>query len=250
MTSASVTTGRQSTRAGDKQRRRAARRERLRVTIRSVGEGFITMGVVVLLFCTYQLFWTNVSADNKTNQVIAQVEQSFTVPAVPGTAPVQPITIQDGQGYGLMYIPRLGSDWVKPLVEGESLANLKKGITHYKGNAQPGEIGNFAAAGHRATNGEPFRNLDRMQRGDRVYVQTAREWVIYEVDRTLITKPNATWVLLPVPGRAGQSPTQALMTLTTCNPRWASYQRLIVFGKLVQKYPRELGAPKEIRAVA
>ena len=147
MTSASVTTGRQSTRAGDKQRRRAARRERLRVTIRSVGEGFITMGVVVLLFCTYQLFWTNVSADNKTNQVIAQVEQSFTVPAVPGTAPVQPVKIQDGQGYGLMYIPRLGSDWVKPLVEGASLANLKKGITHYKGNAQPGEIGNFAEIG-------------------------------------------------------------------------------------------------------
>jgi sortase (surface protein transpeptidase) len=34
--------------------------------------------------------------------------------------------------------------------------------------------------------------------------------------------------------------------MTTCNPRWASYERLIVFGKMVDKYPKTIGAPAAI----
>ena len=39
-------------------------------------------------------------------------------------------------------------------------------------------------------------------------------------DRALAQHPQAT-------------PTQALITLTTCNPRWNSSHRMIVFGHLV-----------------
>ena len=37
----------------------------------------------------------------------------------------------------------------------------------------------------------------------------------------------------PVPGHPEATPTQALLTLTTCNPRWNSSHRMIVFGHLV-----------------
>ncbi len=235
-----------------RQEQRAARVERVRVAVRSLGEGFITMGVVLLLFCTYQLFWTNLSSDKQTNTAIADIKKAFVIPVAPSlpgqsTAPAK---IAYGQGYGLIYIPRLGSDWVKPLIEGSSLSNLKKGLTHYQGNAQPGEIGNFAVAGHRATNGEPFRNLDRMESGDLVYVQTPESWVTYKVNKVVIVKPKDTWVLNPIPTKnpvPGVQPTEALLTMTTCNPRWASYERLIVFGKMVDKYPKTLGAPAAIR---
>jgi len=236
-----------------RRQRRAARLERVRVATRSIGEGFITMGAVILLFVAYQLLWTNLESNRATDAVTAQVQQSFIVPVAPVAAPVPGAVkpqIGDGQGYGLMYIPRLGNDWVKPLIEGSSLDNLKKGITHYTGNAQPGEVGNFAVAGHRATNGEPFRNLDRMRQGDLVVVETAESWVSYQVTRSIIVQPKDVWVLDEVPGQPGVEAKEAGLTLTTCNPRWASYERLIVFGKMVEKRAKAEGPPAGITAKA
>ena len=47
----------------------------------------------------------------------------------------------------------------------------------------------------------------------------------------------------PVPGNPTAKPVQALLTLTTCNPRWASYQRLIVFGHLQEARAKADGPP-------
>jgi sortase A len=220
--------------------RRYQRVEKARRFTQNLGEIFISAGVVVLMFCAYQLWWTNVESERATNQVVAQVRQSFTVPYTP--VQKQKLEVGDGDGFGLMYIPRLGKDWVKPLVEGSSLENLKKGVTHYSETTMPGEIGNFAVAGHRATNGEPFRNLDRMRAGDKVYVETADSWYTYQITKSQIVKPTDVWVLNPVPTKDGkQKPKEELLTLTTCNPRWASYERLIVFGKNIQTIDKSTG---------
>jgi sortase A len=221
--------------------RRQARVERARRLTQNLGEVFISAGVVILMFCAYQLWWTNVESDRATDQVVAQVKQSFVVPYTAPQAVEQPLQVGAGQGFGLIYIPRLGKDWVKPVIEGSTLDNLKRGITHYEGNAMPGEIGNFAVAGHRATNGEPFRNLDRMRVGDEVVIETSESWVTYKVTSSKIVKPKDVWVLDPVPGNPTATPTEALLTMTTCNPRWASYERLIVFGKMVDKIDKESG---------
>jgi sortase A len=218
--------------------------ERARRMTQNLGEVFITAGVFVLMFCAYQLWWTNVESDRATNQVVAQVRESFVVPYVEPQVEAEPVLqVGDGDGFGLMYIPRLGEDWVKPLVEGSSLENLKKGVTHYTGTAMPGEVGNFAVAGHRATNGEPFRNLDRMRAGDQVYVETSDAWVTYEITRSQIVKPKDVWVLNPIPGKGNENatPTEAVLTITTCNPRWASYERLIVYGKMVDTIDKSTG---------
>jgi sortase (surface protein transpeptidase) len=46
-----------------------------------------------------------------------------------------------------------------------------------------------------------------------------------------------------VPGKPNQSPTRRLITLTTCNPRWAYTQRLIIFGHLTASEDTTAGRP-------
>jgi sortase A len=62
-----------------------------------------------------------------------------------------------------------------------------------------------------------------------------------------IVDPSAVWVLQPVPGKPAQQPTRQLITLTTCNPRWASTQRLIVFGHLEETTLASAGKPQALR---
>jgi sortase A len=217
-----------------------------RRAVRTAGEILITLGAVLLLFSVYQLFWTNVSADLATQQVTDQIRSEWQYYHHPtgGTSGATTVpAFNPGQGFALLHIPRLGHGWVRPIVQGVTLDDLKKGVGHYPQTAAPGQIGNFAVAGHRATNGQPFASLDLLRPGDPVVVETESTWYVYRVDRTRIVAPTHVSVLLPVPDEPGVKPTKAIITLTTCNPRWASYQRMIVTGTLVETRPKSEGPP-------
>jgi sortase A len=142
-----------------------------------------------------------------------------------------------------MYIPALGAHWAKAVVEGVDLSDLRGTIGHYPQTAMPGEIGNFAVAGHRATNGQPLADVPDIVNGSLVYVRTSEAWYTYRITKHEIVAPNAVEVLLPVPGQPGVRPTQALITITTCNPRWASFERWIVSGVLTDTRPESQGPP-------
>jgi sortase A len=105
----------------------------------------------------------------------------------------------------------------------------------------PGELGNFATAGHRATHGEPLRNIDQLEKGDMVVVETATDWFTYQLDEATIVSPSDVWVIDPVPGEPDATPTEALITLTSCNPRWASTERYIWWGRLVDTTAKSSG---------
>jgi sortase A len=92
-------------------------------------------------------------------------------------------------------------------------------------------------AGHRATHGEPFRDLDQLREGDAVIVRTATERLDYRVTDSRIVSPLDTDVLEPVPGRPGEPADAARLTLTTCHPRWASTYRLVVLATLRDRTP-------------
>ena len=47
--------------------------------------------------------------------------------------------------------------------------------------------------------------------------------------------------MAPVPGEPGATPERAVLTLTTCNPKWDNYERLIVHAELVDQQPRRDG---------
>ena len=221
-----------------------------RTATRSVGELFVTAGLVLLLFVAYQLVWTNLEADRAQNGVSDQIRDDWQRPAASGeTGNVGRLT-DFGKGFAFMHIPRLGRNYSVPVVEGVSLDDLAKGIGHYPKTVLPGEVGNFAVAGHRATHGEPFAYLDEVRKGDAVVVETQEDWYVYVIDRTKIVQPSDTWVIEPVPGQPDAVPTQRLITLTTCNPRWASTERLILWGHLESRRSKAAGRPAELRADA
>jgi sortase A len=226
-------------------RRNRIRRDGVRIGVRTLGELMITAGVVLLLFCVYQLVWTNVEADHARSKVTNALRQEW-LREGGSQAPNGTIHLSKsdfGKGFAFLHIPRLGHKYSVPVVQGVSLPDLSRGVGHYPKTAVPGQIGNFAVAGHRATNGQPFAYLDQVKVGDSLVVETRTTWFIYVVDKTQIVQPNAVWVLDPVPGKPAAVPTRQLITLTTCNPRWASTQRLIVFGHLVTTQPTTEGRP-------
>jgi sortase A len=218
-----------------------------RAAVRSVGELLITAGLVLLLFCAYQLVWTNIAADRAQDRVSNTLREQWSRQGAgdsPGTIRLSKSDF--GKGFAFLHIPRLGRKYSVPIVQGVALPDLSRGVGHYPKTAVPGQIGNFAVAGHRATNGEPFAHLDSVKVGDSLVVETRSSWFSYVVDKVQIVDPSAVWVLDPVPGKPAQQPTRQLITLTTCNPRWASTQRLIVFGHLEATTPASEGKPQAL----
>lgn len=223
-----------------------------------LGELLLTLGSILLLYVAYSLWFSNtlvetqnqVAAErflqslpqnNHTTPVITESPQEVELTEEPEEASFNPV-----EPYGLLYIPRLKSDvWQEPLVEGIYYRALASGVGHYPTTEQPGEIGNFAIAGHRATNGEPFARFEKLQAGDRVYVQTAVGWFEYELVQDKIVQEDEVWVLADNPLDQGFAPGGRLITLTTCDPRWNSYQRWVWWGKLVAQYPLDQ-TPQEI----
>lgn len=239
-------------------RQPAARRGPAGVMARAgtaLGEVLVTAGALVLLFLVYQLFWTNVLAHRASAQGVDRLtaqwralgppptssgsgagnDTSPTAGPATGRGPVDAADDQRviGTAEAILRIPRLGTSWVQPVLEGTGATELAEGIGHYVGTAAPGAVGNFALAGHRATHGEPWRDLDRMRVGDTVIVETYTSVFTYVIDGPgYLVDPSDVAVLAPVPGRPGVTATERRIVLTTCNPRWASTQRLIVPGVL------------------
>ncbi|MFC7478929.1 sortase [Luedemannella flava] len=100
----------------------------------------------------------------------------------------------------------------------------------------PGELGNFAVAGHRMPS--VFWDLDRLRPGDPIIVETRTRTFTYLVTEQRVVAPTAVDVVAPVPGHAGAEPRDRWLTLTTCNPKWDNYQRLVVHAILDSVAPR------------
>ena len=91
----------------------------------------------------------------------------------------------DGNAIGLLRVPRFGDDYEVPIIKGGDLLGAKgdkalaEGVAWYEPGGKPGEIGNFAIAGHRVTHGEPFRKFLELREGDKVFVETRRKLYTY-----------------------------------------------------------------------
>ncbi|MFJ7247499.1 class E sortase [Kitasatospora sp. NPDC098652] len=222
------------------------------VAARLVGELCITLGVVMLLFVAYQLWWTNVQADAAASSARDQLEQQFDAqpsgPGQPAADPNKPEAFAPGKGFAIIYLPKLGLKF--PIAEGtDKAAVLDKGLVgHYPGTAMPGDqAGNFALAAHRNTHGEPFRYINELGKGDKVVVETATGYYTYEITGGIPqTSPSNVSVIKPVPNGSGYAGPGRYITLTTCTPEFTSKFRLIVFGKMIEERPRSQGKPAAI----
>jgi sortase A len=225
----------------------------LRWGVRALGEVLITLGMLLLLFVAWQLWWTDVTANRAQASTIQALEKGFGPAGRPERRAAGPqATLRKvplGQAFAIVRIPRFGADYARPVLEGTDRDTLIKGMGHYSGTAFPGQVGNFALAGHRTTYGRPLNNIDLLQKGDVIVVETKASYIVYTVDRHVIVTPDKVEVIAPVPQRPGAKPTQAWLTMTACHPKFSAQYRYIVFAKLVKNIARASGLPSSFMAV-
>jgi sortase A len=199
--------------------------------------GLVLVGLSLLGYVGWQYWGTNALSRHDQAEVTQDLLSAWGGdPAVEDLLGPQG-SADLGDALALVRVPRFGDDYVVPVIEGVRPEDLAQGLGHYPGTALPGQIGNFAVAGHRVTHGEPLREMPELRPGDKVLVETSDAVYTYRLTsnpNNLVVQPRDTWVLDPIPGKpAGTPPDQARITLTTCAELFHTSDRMVVFGRLV-----------------
>lgn len=203
-----------------------------------IGELLITAGLIVGLFVVWQVYYTDVIGAREAASHIAEFEAEAD-PVAPGIAeenrdpaPVELAAIPEGQ-FGVLYVPRWGEDYRVPIGEGVGPEVIDTGyVGHYPQTQMPGEVGNFALAGHRQSRGKPFRHVEDLQDGDPIIVRTSEHFFVYRVSTHRIVTPTQMEVLAPNPLQPQTAADVPMLTLTTCHPLWSIKERWIVHAEL------------------
>ena len=217
-----------------------------RTVVRGLGQLFITAGLVILLFVVYELYWTGFTTKREQHHLITTLRHEWAHGKTIADPPL-------GSGIAILRIPRFGPKYAFVIVEGTSTADLIKGPGHYPGTALPGQVGNFAVAGHRTTYEHPFYSVNRLRPGDPIVLETARRWLTYTVEdipgtaarAQEIVDPSDISVAYAVPDQPDYSlpPTQKVLTFTSCNPRYSAAQRIVIHALLTGSQPKSAGLP-------
>jgi len=180
-----------------------------------------TLSVLMLLGGVVLFAWpflTNLYTDYRQGEL----EDQFVSPA--SRRAYISRTIEPGEALTRIQIPALELDTI--VVEGTTLSALQAGAGHYEETALPCEKGNAGIAGHRTTYGKPFAEIDDLDPGDEITLETPVGSCTYRVTgQPFITTPTDFEVLDPGDG--------STLTLTTCHPPGSASQRLIVRAKLI-----------------
>jgi len=121
-----------------------------------------------------------------------------------------------------LIIPKI--DLNAMVVDGTTLAALKRGPGHFTGTALPGESGNCCIAAHRNMYGWWFYKLDKLKPGDDIILSTPNGDYLYKVRECFTVLPEDVRVLDPKPG--------CTLTLVTCTPVPRPTHRLIIVAEL------------------
>ncbi|HEX4791116.1 MAG TPA: class E sortase [Actinospica sp.] len=193
------------------------------------GELLITAGVLVGLYVVYLLTWTSVVAHAEAHANVCSLRREWAA-----SVNVQP---RAAQPFATIQLPQLRNPEVWPVLDGVVQTELSQGVGWYPESQLPGQVGNFAVAAHRRTWGDMFRYLNEVKAGDSVIVQDGNTTYTYRVlQDPIYVDPTAVDVLDRIPGRSGLTAPGRYLTLTTCDPVYNAYRRLIVFGELVSQH--------------
>lgn len=236
------------------------------------GELLLTAGAVVLLFLGWQLWWNDaiLAQSQSAAAAKASAEWATTATATPiakptitasaeaVAAPVDygtPVTMDavpdEGQAFGIMYVPRFGPNTQRQIAEGtgtDVLNSTRLGVGHYADTALPGAEGNFAIAAHRSAYGGGMHLINELQVGDPIYIQTKDGWYTYRFRNFEYVRASQVGVIDAVPQGIGEQAGQRLITLTSCNPLYSTAERIIAYGVLDTWQPNSAGPPAAIAA--
>ncbi len=200
-----------------------------------IGIVLLVSGLACLGWVGYQYLGTNVVSERAFQTERDQLRARWDAEKKTDPKRKKKESVIPGDAIGLLRIPAFGSKYEIPILNGTDLAILSKGVGHYSSTALPGQVGNFAVAGHRVTHGQPFSRLLELNTGSTIIVETRQAIYTYVLDdppKQLTVKDTDTWVIDPVPGNPDKKPTQSLITLTTCQDLFHSPDRSIGFGHL------------------
>jgi sortase A len=214
------------------------------------GEILITAGLILMLYVVWQLFINDPA-------ISAQQEQSSKTFVQQNATSDKPFAdakdnLKQGKVFGKLYIPRFGKTYERLIGQGtfQNITLNKIGPGHYLSSAWPGEVGNFAVAAHRTSHGAPFNKIDTLRDGDLVFVETNDGWFTYKYLQTAIVDPSAVDVINDVPiGLIGSQPGGKYMTMTSCHPKWANRQRIVVWLELIGTQPTSVGKPAALEVL-
>lgn len=239
--------------------RRGSRRSRSRVTVLGVfGELLITAGVLILLFLFWQLWLNDIIvraeqnevAHDRSQQWIDEAQASASEDPDEGTSgePIVPEAPDDTEIFGVMFVPRFGSDYAADVAGGVTRPGTLDpiGLGHYMNTQLPGEPGNFALAGHRTTYGKPLNQIASLRVGDAIVLQTPDGWFTYRFRTLEYVTPTQVDVLNAVPQQDTAEPTDSYITLTACSPMFSAAERIIAYGVFESFTPTAAGPPASL----
>ncbi len=129
-----------------------------------------------------------------------------------------------GDAVARLRIPALGVSEI--VVNGTDTDTLKRGPGRYLGSAMPGEGELVYIAGHRTTYGAPFSRIDRLRKGNRVYLELPFATFEYEITGSRIVAASQTSVL--------ESKGFEQLVLQACHPRFFATHRYLAYAKPVR----------------
>jgi sortase A len=194
-----------------------------RAVVRFVASVMMVSGILLLAEAALTLLW-----QEPVSAIVAQRQQGDLKRQLedPPKRVVERRPLP-GDTIGKLEIPAIGvSDYV---VEGTGTDDLRKGPGHYPETPLPGGRGTTAIAGHRTTYGAPFRDLDKLEAGDRIVVDMPSGRYVYRVEKTEIVDDNDLSVLDSVGYRQ--------LILSACHPLYSATQRIIAFARQVGRGP-------------
>lgn len=130
--------------------------------------------------------------------------------------------------FGILNIPAMEEEL--PVYLGATEENMAKGVAVLGQTSMPigGENTNCVIAGHRGFGGTPFfREIQKLQQGDCIYLTTYWGEKIYQVESIAIILPDDMEAVLIQEGRE-------LLTLITCHPYPTATHRYIVYCSAVE----------------
>lgn len=134
----------------------------------------------------------------------------------------QPLPTQGPEQPTRIVIKSIGVD--APVVQGDDWEQLKKGVGHHLGTANPGERGNMVLSAHNDVFGEIFRRLEKVELKDEILVYSGGRVFRYVVTQKRVIEPTEVSVMYPT-----SDPTT---TLITCYPYLVDNKRLVVIAEL------------------
>jgi sortase A len=199
----------------------ARTRSPLRAVLRFVASVMIVSGLLLIGDAGATLAWQEPVSAFLAEKEQAELKEALNHPP-PRVIARKPLP---GDAIGEIEMPTI--DKSAYVVEGTGTDDLRKGPGHYPDTAMPGEHGTVAIAGHRTTHGAPFRNVDELERGDRIVLELPYGSFYYRVERTQIVDPTALWVTERVK--------YDRLVLSACHPLYSAAQRIIVFARFVKR---------------